>query len=309
MDETDIPITPFLDPATPWAEFDAIKKAHFGGSDARSDDANREHVVDARRFVYRYGLFADSQASGSSGMAELPGNDFFLTLGDWPHELDDGTVVGGGSPDQQAGTFMHELGHTFGLRHGGDDNLNYKPNYLSVMNYHWQVPNSNVGWALDYSHRSLPSLDPNALDEPSGIGASPIDSRREVFVGPAPYRRVPVDMTVDWNRDGDMMDVDVAVPIHRTVFVDPDSGPHTYDVTSTGGPEFDARIHGHDDWSLRAEDMMFFDDPEFAEGVHACDDPESPEAACYEDLTDFFSLSISPDPFEPESEPIGHFSL
>ncbi len=30
---------------------------------------------------------------------------------------------------------MHELGHNLGLRHGGMDDLNCKPNYLSVMNY------------------------------------------------------------------------------------------------------------------------------------------------------------------------------
>ena len=34
--------------------------------------------------------------------------------------------------------FIHELGHNLGLKHGGTDNLNYKPNYLSVMNYFFQ---------------------------------------------------------------------------------------------------------------------------------------------------------------------------
>ena len=33
---------------------------------------------------------------------------------------------------------MHELGHNLGLSHGGNDHQNYKPNYLSVMNYHFQ---------------------------------------------------------------------------------------------------------------------------------------------------------------------------
>lgn len=31
--------------------------------------------------------------------------------------------------------FMHELGHTFGLQHGGNEAHNCKPNHLSVMNY------------------------------------------------------------------------------------------------------------------------------------------------------------------------------
>ena len=34
---------------------------------------------------------------------------------------------------------MHELGHNLGLRHGGDDLPNFKPNYLSVMNYSFQL--------------------------------------------------------------------------------------------------------------------------------------------------------------------------
>jgi hypothetical protein len=55
-----------------------------------------------------------------------------------------------GSREMQAGTFMHEFGHTLNLRHGGGDNTNNKPNYLSVMNYRmgWQacaVPFSAAG--------------------------------------------------------------------------------------------------------------------------------------------------------------------
>lgn len=30
---------------------------------------------------------------------------------------------------------MHELGHTLGLYHGGDEAVNFKPNYISIMNY------------------------------------------------------------------------------------------------------------------------------------------------------------------------------
>mgnify|MGYP001769098295 CR=1 FL=1 len=43
-----------------------------------------------------------------------------------------------GSIGQQGGTLMHELGHTLGLRHGGNVETNDKPNYLSVMNYSFQ---------------------------------------------------------------------------------------------------------------------------------------------------------------------------
>jgi len=36
-------------------------------------------------------------------------------------------------------TFMHELGHNLGLRHGGFEDDNYKPNYLSIMNYRYDT--------------------------------------------------------------------------------------------------------------------------------------------------------------------------
>lgn len=35
---------------------------------------------------------------------------------------------------------MHELGHNLGLKHGGADLcINYKPHYLSIMNYTYQA--------------------------------------------------------------------------------------------------------------------------------------------------------------------------
>jgi hypothetical protein len=37
------------------------------------------------------------------------------------------------------GTFLHELGHSIGLRHGGYEDTNFKPNYQSVMNYAYQL--------------------------------------------------------------------------------------------------------------------------------------------------------------------------
>ena len=104
-----------------------------------------------------------------------------------------------GSLDQQQGTFLHELGHTLGLRHGGGDNINCKPNYPSVMSYtsQFSTPISPTGVRpLDFSRGQfgvpviLPDgtgmigLDKAALDEGFGIGPA--------YTGPIAFGPVPL---------------------------------------------------------------------------------------------------------------------
>lgn len=95
-----------------------------------------------RRGVFHYLLFGNSQqangSSGSSGRAELPGNDLIVTMGGWGFGTSVGTELNV-LINMQASTIMHELGHNLGLFHGGYENTNYKPNYWSVMNYLYQL--------------------------------------------------------------------------------------------------------------------------------------------------------------------------
>ncbi|HJU41709.1 MAG TPA: hypothetical protein VJ691_02805, partial [Vicinamibacterales bacterium] len=113
---------------------------------------------------------------GSSGQAELPGDDMIVTLGCFI------------STENVANTIMHEAGHNFNIRHGGNENCNWKPNYNSVMNYRFQFDgvDSNASCnalgsfgetnILDYSRGTRISLNENNLNENAGVcGATPID--------------------------------------------------------------------------------------------------------------------------------------
>ena len=77
-----------------------------------------------RRAIFHYALFAVSQnvdgSCGSSGVGELLGNDFLVTLGGCGLSLSDSDRRNA-TINFQAATVMHELGHNLGLRHGGDD--------------------------------------------------------------------------------------------------------------------------------------------------------------------------------------------
>ena len=70
------------------------------------------------------------------GVGDFLGGDAIVTLGAFDNAA--GQPVG--TDYAQAATLMHEVGHGLGLRHGGDSlEPNCKPNYLSVMNYLFQL--------------------------------------------------------------------------------------------------------------------------------------------------------------------------
>ena len=95
-----------------------------------------------RRGVFHYVLFGSSQApgggEGSSGLADFVGPSLLVSLGSWGFAT---------APlpqlnkliNAQAATLMHEFGHNLGLEHGGNEELNFKPNYFSIMNYQYQL--------------------------------------------------------------------------------------------------------------------------------------------------------------------------
>lgn len=103
------------------------------------------HADVRRRLAFHYALFASSLAdvtcansgAGVSGNSELNGNDLAIALGRAGLTLANQNGVNQ-TINWQAATLMHELGHNLGLRHGGFEDANFKPNYLSIMNYYYQ---------------------------------------------------------------------------------------------------------------------------------------------------------------------------
>lgn len=94
-----------------------------------------------RKQFFHYAVFGNSQnpdgSGGSSGVAEVYGNDLIVTVGG--NGLNIRTTANRNLLiNVQASTLMHELGHNLGLLHGGNENLNYKPNHTSIMNYMYQ---------------------------------------------------------------------------------------------------------------------------------------------------------------------------
>ncbi len=178
------------------ASFQSYKNAHF---DVR------------RRFIFHYAVFAHSLNSngsaGPSGTAELFGNDLIVTLGGYG--FSDASEVGRNMLiNMQASALMHEFGHNLGLKHGGNEDVNYKPNHYSIMNYLYQftglsaTPNSlhaadryylayglkglsycgleenspcTDRFLMNYSDGTGAVLDENNLSEAHNIGRGSID--------------------------------------------------------------------------------------------------------------------------------------
>lgn len=175
-----------------WTDFDSIKGA--GGVPG--------HLSIVRRDVFHYVIFAHDLGGfvGTSGISrDIPDSDLVVSLGSWTGKV--GTV------NEQGGTFMHELGHNLSLRHGGSDHTNYKPNFLSVMNYSFQTRGlriNGVDGNFDYSRFLLPVLNEASLNEVVGLngGAAIASYGTRYFCGGANTLVNNANGCIDWNCDG-----------------------------------------------------------------------------------------------------------
>jgi hypothetical protein len=192
-------------------------------------------------------------AFGQTGEAEIGGANFVISLGNARME----GLTGDKLHFDEATTFMHELGHNLGLRHGGDEDSTDKPNYLSVMNYLYQFSGilqadgigSNVPdfarTRMDYSSQVLPvggntpgALNSDDLNELAGLGSGTAD----VFAfsdGKCGFQLAPSNGPVDWDGDG------AATNPHAEI---DDLTPSEHGEFACSRP-FHQILHGFDDWS------------------------------------------------------------
>jgi CSLREA domain-containing protein/uncharacterized repeat protein (TIGR01451 family) len=274
---------------------------HFGTPGDRASERCGA-ILGARRLVYRYVVFGHDHAHtpGSSGIGELPGNDFMVTVG-WGRG---GFLHAGGfrrdANDQlpaakrrvEAATLVHEMGHTLNRGHGGVDNENCKPNYPSVMSYALQFQSLIPNRPMDYSPVRMPDLDENNLDETVGL-QGPADrfvvyNNSRGFVGHPDslrlFRARTNQVPVDWDgldRDGDGDSFNDSPSVSDINFV----------RSSCGDPGLTV-LRGSSDWaSLR---YSFRYNSDFSDGLpRAVPDSEpAPEltAADVEDMAENFDF-------------------
>ena len=193
-------------------------------------------------------------ANGSSPISDLDGDG-----------LDDRTV---GTVQEQAGTLMHEFGHNLNLAHGGADGVNYKPNYLSIMNYAFQTrgiaPTDPDGAGplsarVDYSQNDLVDLNESSLNETNGIGDGTDNTR--YFCPSGAQTAGPGTGAIDWDCDSDG-GTETNVPA--------DINGGFNDINGNGiqdpGETILGTLAGSEDWNNLKYDFQSAGD--FEDGVH-----------------------------------------
>ncbi|MCC6607858.1 MAG: carboxypeptidase regulatory-like domain-containing protein [Anaerolineae bacterium] len=219
----------------------------LGQSQSLVDDLNNiilNNFATARNRVFHYSIFAhkwaeDGVSTCSSGFSLGNGYQYFVVaLGCFKNEV--------GSIDQQAGTFMHELGHNLGLAHGGDDDVNYKPNYLSIMNYSFQMNGliiNGIGGHYDYSRFDLPALNESLLSEKNGLNGGPeVNNYGTKFHISSPFLCIPASLnnlafTITEHANG---------PVNWDCGLGIDQSPVQEDVNNDG---IISTLNSHNDWA------------------------------------------------------------
>lgn len=155
---------------------------------------------------FRYSIHAHHLAAGQYWGGVAVGDAHLVTLG-----------CAFDASGYQRNTMIHELGHNFGLQHGGDIACERKPNYNSLMNYNYAFNGIDIDCdrfpdgidQLGFSDGRRNTLSKSSLIEADGVCAAddpqakPIDWNFNGVIDAAP---VAVDLACpgievlrDWN--------------------------------------------------------------------------------------------------------------
>lgn len=147
----------------------------------------------------------------------------------------------------------HELGHSLGLKHGGGKDINFKPNYPSLMNYAFDVsfngaPQTLQDTEIQFSSGNMPDLDEAAVIEVAtfpGIPGSELNYLKyyKNKKSKASIKNIQGDfceagqgdLCLDWNGDG---------------LYSPD--PHEFIITGGNSPRL---LKDHNDFKVIAKKM------------------------------------------------------
>ena len=213
-----------------WTQFQAIKSANF---DPNGRSPIFHYIIAAN---YQEAPPSGGTQNTSSGISRGIGtSDLLITLA--------GFNGGVGSNQQQAGTLMHEFGHNLGLLHGGNENINYKPNYLSIMNYLYQLRGLDLGataGVVDYAGGAFPVVGPlneGNLNEGVALGVSGVGTGSRcavpISVNSSGFQNqytVNANGAFDWNCDSSIS-----------------FGAVSYDTNGSGG--VDGGLTSYNDWA------------------------------------------------------------
>lgn len=172
-------------------------------------DAWAQYRSPRRDGVFTHGLFCKG---GTGGVGFIPGGSFFVRGKTNFNTTDD---LSEEAQNVLFSSFLHEFGHTIGLRHGGHEERNCKPNYPSDMNYAYfpafGIDGDNYSLSStrsQYSTGLLPEIVESTVSEYDPLDA-PFGSVSflEVFGGKTSTRYLTFpasngNTNVDWNRDG-----------------------------------------------------------------------------------------------------------
>lgn len=242
----------------------------------------RDALVSPLSRVYYFVLFAHTSQGVASGKAlrgganavvsVAGGSETALSIDPEPDEnqLDywrprTVTEVYNKIVNYQAGALMHEMGHMLGLREGGGDDIEGKPNYFSSMSYVYQttgLPHDHAGFLArfhNYNQRFENGPCPSVLG--TQIPHGPLGDPGDFWIGFSASADPALTLdeaeldeqapffggaSVDWNCANGVQGV-VQADISGNTLVDP--GVYGVCWPGTVGDDDEEVLVSHDDWA------------------------------------------------------------